>query len=330
MPAYSNNVSSLDKIRLGSGANALKAHFHNLLENDEGKAVNSINEKNLFFPSLYLLQAEINKYGLQDSLTPQNQHALNIVNGILTNNLALSENLAEEQKQLTNSTLKWMFETGWPDDGLNDQFDEIMDVTAILLIKIFKTTSNLKILLDMIFNRYRRGALIHDLVWAYFEARSPESLTLIADRLRSNNWKDIELSKKLLNFIPGLDGNTNREPGSQHSAAVSWIKENQPYLYFTGESMQQSMDPRPYAVSMESKYLNKNLSNNRSSLPGPLLEDESAIIDRFNALDDADRLLLADCSYKLRRRNMRQWNAWIRYPLDRQITMAKAIMGGLS
>ncbi|MCR4434797.1 MAG: hypothetical protein QHH06_04260 [Clostridiales bacterium] len=332
MPLNSNGQSSisfLDRIRINNGVDALKAHFHDLLTEDPGKAVDLINDRNLHFPSLFALQPEIIKLDLFNRLSTNNQCALNIANGILTKQLSISEFLPIEYKQTTYSAFKWILETGYMDDGLNDQYDEILETAAILLVKIYRDVSCLHIIAEMVFNRHRKGFPIYDLIWAFFEARIPESLTLIAERLRSGRGRDVELARKLLKFIPAAGMNADMDNNRQYTAVINWINENHPFLHYKGESFQQTGSPEAYTLSLESKYLCKNTLTDSRNVLRSLSEEESTLLDRFRALQEDTKLILANYSYRLYRRNPRQWQLWVRYPLGKQISIAKAMLGGL-
>jgi len=57
-----------------------------------------------------------------------------------------------------------MLETGCINDGLNDQYDEILDITAIFIIKIYRDKTILPIIAEMIFRRYKQGLLVQNMV----------------------------------------------------------------------------------------------------------------------------------------------------------------------
>jgi hypothetical protein len=171
------------------------------------------------------------------------------------------------------ASLKWIVETGWDPDISEGGYELLMERCTAMLLGEFRDRSVLPALADIIFDRHRNGLLIHNLVWAFFKARDPESLYLLAQKLNSENISDISLAKKLLRFIPGLDGSDNTSgsnsiysvnnasgydniSGSNNTydannttgsalyfRAVKWLSENLPYICFTDESMQMCSRP---------------------------------------------------------------------------------------
>lgn len=57
-------TESLDETRLNKGIDKLKATFLDLINNNPEKAVKLINDKNLQFPSLFILQPQIKETDL--------------------------------------------------------------------------------------------------------------------------------------------------------------------------------------------------------------------------------------------------------------------------
>jgi hypothetical protein len=62
----------------------------------------------------------------------------------------------------------------------------------------------------------------------------------------------------------------------------------------------------------------------------PLTEKETKLLDQFKRLEDTDKILLANCSYHLYRKDSNWWRNWIDSPVLQQIKTAKAILGGVS
>lgn len=334
MPLYTTSLSNmgiLDSVRLNYGTDKLKTYFYEVALQNKEKAIELLNDKSLQFPTLFSLQPEIKKFDLYDGLSPRNQYSINITEEILARKISDSGRLSPGYRDNTLSVLRWMLQTGYSADGLNNQYDEVLEVAAILLIKAYNDVSVLNIVVELIFNRYKKGTYIYDLVWAFFESRDPQHLTLIASRLRSNEWKDVELARKLLKFVPCIAQNRGMDNTRLYSAAIDWIKENYPFLQYTGESYQQHGDPKPYEVSDEAKYLCKTvLINNGDAFRSSLTEDENTRLESFKKLDDDTQKLLSDCSYKLYRQNFSWWRTWMGYPVDEQVRMAKRLLGGLS
>ena len=228
-------MSYLDRIRFVNGSDTLKTAFRKLCEGE--MAVGLINDKRLLFASLFTLLPEIEEFDLYKHLNLRNTIAIKICKKILK-----ADTLLTESSEEIISTLKWIMTTGANDDGLNSEYDRILDGTAAILIITYYDKTILPIIADMIFKRNRKGAFIHDLVWAFFKANIPETLRIIAGFLRSANKDDIDLACKLLNIEP-----------IKYTAYLSWFKENYPNLVFTGESFNLTSNPQPVIVDLEVK-----------------------------------------------------------------------------
>ena len=166
-----------------------KASFNDLVFNNKEEALSILNENNLPFSSLFSLKSDIEKHGLYEKLNLRNRIALEISNDVLQiptkNNLPLTCSTCDYIEN-TGSVLRWMLETSNNDDEMdNDEYDQVLDITATLLTTVYKDPSMLSVLVDMIFTRYSKGLLINTLVWSFFEARNPNSLIYIANYLLS-------------------------------------------------------------------------------------------------------------------------------------------------
>jgi hypothetical protein len=325
-----NVKSDLDNTRLDKGIDGLKSCWRKLVRSDIRKAIELINDEKLCFCSLYALMPEIRRYGMIPLLSGRNRKAVEISNGIALKNRASIERLTNNRNNSTFHVLKWMLETGCADDGLDNRYDEIMELSAVLLTKCYKDSSLLQLIIDMTFNRYRKGFLIHHLVWAFFEARTPKSMNFIANYILSSEPKDYELACKLLNFIPYIEARDSSDRISQYYNTIQWIEENHPFLHYTGESLHQTSKPQPYTISREGKYLCKPVMTDEKRLSDSLGEDEKNLLADFKELGTKTRILLSDCSYQLYRRSFNSWNIWIHYPVDEQIKTAKLMMGGFA
>lgn len=417
------NLSVFDEIRLTYGIDNLKKFFLNLVKTDREKVIHLINDDRLHFYSLFELQPEIRANKLYEDLIPRYKNALNIIDIIsavksipgdqgyhLYGNKLKStrtQKSAIDYRQMSHSSLKWMLETGFMDNGRNDRFDAILDSTAALLIKSFNDKSVLPLIAEMIFDRHRKGLFYYDLVWAFFEACEPCSLTLAANRLCSRNLRDVDLARRLLNFIPyistgetsknipgyvpgyvpgfapgytpmyapvynpvydsghdpvyvpgydvydpvynpGYDSENGPEnalmnppeynpeyaPGhapdnlTLYKLCLEWLGQNLPFLYYTGDTFQQTCNPIPYAVAWEAKYLCKVISANTGKILAPLTKDEEKLLLNFKAQSHSSKVILADYSFRLYRQDRKLWNTWFCYPVADQVRMAAYRMGG--
>jgi len=320
-------IESLDEIRLNKGIDRMKTVFSDLVNNNPEKAIKLINDKNAKFTSLFILQPEIKRSDILSSLSVRNKHALEITNGILLKEILNSERFSAEYKEEDYSALKWILETGYKEDGLSDQYDEVLDSAALLLARVYKDKSCLATIEEIIFNRYRKGAFIYDLVWAYFETSDSENLIMMANRLRSSNLKDVELARKFLNFIPCLSMNREKDNLKQFKCSQKWIEKNKDFLYYTGDTNLQTSNPNRYAINLDAKYLQRSASNVNGELSRSLTEYECKCLDSFKKLDDDSKLQLSDYSSILYRKSKHRWSKWLQKPMDKQIELAKSIGG---
>lgn len=250
-----NTINFLDKRMDDSGVDNIRSFFYQLAKENEKEALNLINDENLHFTPLFVLRPEIEELNLFQKLNARNRIALGITNEILSSkrNISDVEYLSFDYIQAVHSVLKWMLETGCINDGLDDQYDEILDITAIFLTKIYRDKTVLPIIAEMIFRRYKQGLLIHDLAWAFFESRDPISLSIISERLQSKELKDVELAQELLSFVPGIGIRENIDIKKQYLSFLDWFGKNNLFLHFTGESFQQVKNPVIYRVVFRSK-----------------------------------------------------------------------------
>lgn len=238
------SMSFLEGVRNRNGIEGLKHTFHEIAGSDREKAAGLLNDPAAEYPSLFALQPEIRKHDLFERLSGRNRFALDVTGQVLAGAISATYRPKEED----HPHLKWMLDTGHESDGMNDQYDEVMDKVSLLLSRVYRDKPCMSPIENMIFNRHRKGAYIYDLVWAFFESSSPDDLILLAKRLRSPNIKDVELARRLLNFVPCIENNEEHNPEMLYRCAAGWIRRNSSRLYYTGESMQMSGNPRRYAL----------------------------------------------------------------------------------
>ena len=284
-----------------------------------------LNDRRLTFSCFYILLPRIRELGISGILNSRNTVALRIVNQIISGKKALAgADYLSAKRNRVYSVLKWILETGAPMDGYDDDYKNIMDVTASVLIFTYKDRSVIPQAVNMIFSRKKAGHNIHDLVWALFRSEDPQVLRLIAERLKSPDKEEVELACELLNIEDkGIDSMNAGEREARYAAYIKWLEENDPFLYFTEEGYQFESKPVFCAVDMERKYLNKNMANRKKQPLFPADENESSCIQAFKALSDNDRELLARYSRRMHEKNEREWENWIRSPVDEQLRRAK-------
>jgi hypothetical protein len=316
-----NPLSRLDELRLNEGAKGLREYLQNMTVTNPSEAGRLLNDPNLRFATLYLSEnlaanSEVFKY-----LTVRNRNALKLIRLLRERDFSKVEDLLPNYGDAIHTCLKWMLQTGYIDDGLDDDFDEIIDESVILLVQVFNDHSVVPLLTDIIFNRNRQKRYIDDLVWAFFEIHNPEHLLYIADRLKSDHPRDIKLALKLLNFVPSVQNSAYINRSRLYTECVNWIKENAEFLDYTGETFQQANRPIPYQLSYENKYLHKTKKVGETHAESAE-EDESHIIDGFSRLNEQAKEVLSDFSCKLYNKDPKAWKEWIRSPLDEQIRIA--------
>ncbi|MBU3129772.1 hypothetical protein [Clostridium tagluense] len=249
------------------------------------------------------------------------------LNNIDTSSFSKIQYLYSKHMELGYPVLKGMFERGIAEHGLSNEDDEFLDVVALLLIKLHQDKTILPIIVDMIFFRNRKGLFTHDLIWAFFQARDPYSLMLIANYLISEDANDVKLACKLLDFVPSIDMTMGKNSEKQYVAFFYWLEENYPFLYFTGESFQRTSKPIPYIVTLDAKYLCKQVSPYTGKTFIPYTAKENNLLYYFNHLDESDKLLLSSFSRAIHYENIYLWKSWINHSIIKQISIAKARLG---
>ncbi len=321
-------INFLDKIRYGDGRDRLINFFIKLAKKDIKMTVDLINQESLSFTSLYLLKSKIKDLGIFESLSIRNKIAFDLMDEtIMDKKSSDSLNLSSKYISKVYSAFKWILETGAADDGLDNKFDEILDMSAAILTREYRDRSVLPVISDVIFKRYKKGFFIHDLVWAFFESRDTHSLVLIANRLQSEEPKDVELACSLLCFVPGIEDNVSKKRDEKYLAFINWIEENNMFLRFTGESFQLTRRPSVYIVNLDAKYLCKMVSVDTGETLKALNEKECELLDEFKILDEDDKRLLSGFSLAMHRKNMRLWDEWMGNPIKEQLRIARS--GGL-
>lgn len=325
-----SHEAHLGSMNLQNGGAELKAFFTELVKKDIKEAVTLLNEESLKFGHLFVLKHIIEENNILGYLSLRNKIALSITDEILTGrkSMPLNEFSAAAYVQETRSALKWILVTGFIHDGLNNDFDKVLDGCAAFSVKVYEDKTVLPVIAEAIFWRNRKGFYYNDLVWAFFESRYPYGLILIATRLHSMNTEDVELAHRLLEFVPAANMARGIDKEKQYLSVLQWIEENSPFLYFTGESFQQSGNPKPYRVVLEAKYLCKAVSVDNGITIVPLTDKERKLLTVFKDLDDRTRVMLSEYSLRLHNNNIYLWNEWMRRPVSEQAMIAWLWMGG--
>lgn len=203
---------------------------------------------------------------------------------------------------------------------MDDEYDIILDITISVLLDIYKENDIILGVLDMIFKRNSKGRLIHNLVWAVFKIKELSVIKLIAEHLCSQDKNEVELATCLIN----IDADSISDNMALYNSYLDWLKDNDPYLYFTEESFQFKSNPAFYAVDNERKYLNKGIKSYEKQPLVALNEEEAASLEVFKSMSDKEKDVLAEYSFKMRKKSLSKWQNWIKNAIQDQINTAKS------
>ncbi len=319
-----SSYSYLDNVRINEGIQKCSTVFSNIYKRNRRNAVGLLNDRRLTFPCLFNLLPQIKSLGLYRYLNDRNSTTVRIIDQILkTQDAGNSINYLSDQKDAEYAALKWMLETGHIEDGLNDEYERILDVTISVLTNIYNDASTLPLVSDMIFKRSKDGRNIHYLVWAFFWIRNPSALKLIAQRLRSGDQQDVELACSLLGIpVPDRADMTayNQQLCEDY---LQWLEDNDPFLYFTDESFQYSSQPVFYRIDLERKYINKGIPTYQKQPIVPANETENRCLAAFSKVSNEEKTILSEYSYKIHDEDLSAWRSWIERPIEEQLKAAK-------
>lgn len=313
----SGRQARLDGIRKSRGAEACREAFRAQAEKDEREAALMLGDNGLSFGTWYILRPEIAGLLREEELSYRDRTALRFCSLASEPCKNPEENQPRfEAGEDARPVLLWMFKTGAADDGLSEAYDQTLDLAAAVLIRTYREESILPEAAELIFRRYRRGAYLHDLIWAYFKTRSTNALRIIARYLRSPVKKDVELARSLLHLSENdADGKT------QYGNYLSWLKENEPYLYFTQESYQLTNAPSPCGVDLGAKFLCKEISHKSRRPLAPLTREEKERLSGFRQAEKEAQEALAQYSRRLHEDSPSRWDQWMQYPVGRQMEL---------
>ncbi len=319
---HSKDYSDLDRIRIEEGAEKCRETFGEVLRRSPRQAAALLNDDRLMFTTLYILHLQRPHPRVQRYLSPRNMIAVGIALQIRNPRTKRADALSSGNESV-QSALRWILDTGSPEEIQEDFYEEILDVAVSVLLRAYKDADALPPAVGLLFSRNRNERCIHDLVWSLFRFHDPRVLRLIAERIRSANQEDAALATELLNIEElGLSGKGDRE--SRYSRYIRWLEENQPYLYFTDESFQCSSNPAFADVDLERKYLQRE-PNSCERQPLVLAkEEEKGCLNSFKRLSCRKQRALSEYSQRLRSRNIQAWQKWLRLPVDEQLRAAKA------
>lgn len=304
--------SSLDQVRIREGDEPCRAAFQAISIRDKRQAAMLLNDRRLTFPCLYILSPQIDE-PLYPCLRERLIIGLHLIERVRRGDSPVGK--GRQKGKYEHEGLRWILDTGHNEDGLDEEYEEIMERAVSVLIDTYHDTDILPRVADMIFTRHREGRNIHDLTWAYFRSDHPDALILIARRLSADDRRDAALARRLLN-IP-------ESGSSDYHPYLRWLRDNDPYLYFTGESMQYASTPAYYRVDPERKYLQRGTPSYHKNPIAPAGDGERNRLDAFAALSDEEKTVLAEHSHRIHARDAMGWKRWMRRPVEEQIKAAK-------
>jgi hypothetical protein len=315
------SAGTLEQIRRTRGADTCKKRFREIIVKQKDGAARLLNAGGLSFATLFTLRPQISDAGLEPKLDGKIQAALQICEKVLEDEKALPGGGISYSDENVRAAFLWIFQTGARDDGLSNDYDEILDLCASVLTRRYREKSILPGLAELIFRRNRKKGYLHDLIWAFFQIHDPGSLRLIAPYLRSSNARDRELAHLLLHLPEA--GTSAQKRNEQYRNFIKWLQENSAYLYFTGESLQSSNHPEICGINREAKYLGKQISPRKRTPLDPLTKEEEESLNCFAQAEEDEKAILSEYSGKLHARSAALWNRWIHSPVSEQIRIAK-------
>ncbi len=315
-------ANPLDALRRDRGPGPCRAFFHSLKSSKRAYAVGLLNDPKLSFATFFLLLPEMDGAVPEEELSERNRTAVRLCGILLDAPNTGGGAVHPEYGETVRDTLRWMFSAGAEADGMDADLDRIVDLSACILLQIYRDAEILPEVVRLLFLRNRKGALLHDLAWAFFRAADPRALRVAAEYLLSPAAEDAELARLLLHLPKA--GNTTREKRAQYASYLRWLEENRPYLARTGESFNASCKPNACSVNLGAKYLHRKISPAGPAKPQPLTELEKNCLSCFAGASREEKELLARYSSKLREADPVRWNDWIRRPLNKQILSARS------
>lgn len=318
-----NSQSVLDRTLAALGPEETRRGFGALAVGAPGRARALLSEEGLSFPAFFTVLPEVRDRGLLGELDPKLQAAAGLCRHKLGGTAPEDgengpEALGEGEHE---AVLRWMFETGVGfDEAGDDAFGAVLDYTAALLVVHHEDAALLRALAPLLFSRNRRGRPLHDLAWVFYQTLDREALLYVAAQLGSDDSRDVALAAKLL----GLELPESRDERLVLRDNVgAWLEENSPYLYVTGEHLQQTSSPMPLAADQEAKYLGKALYHRRCSPLVPLSDRENASLTAYRGATTEEQALLTDYSHKLRRTDEAAWQTWMAGETAQQVLAAQ-------
>jgi len=302
-------MAHLDKTRYRYGNERFRRMFENTLDKNLARAIDLVNEEGLYFGTFYIIMPRFFEYSYYEKLKAKLKNCVKICEAILENRVLANEELKD--------TYKWMIETGFYDDGMDDKFDEMLDKICAIYIQNYNDKSVLSIISNAIFKRNREKRCKQNLLWAYFQCKDIDCLKHILGYINSPRKEDYLLAAELLGIKEIADDRAQR--AKQYEEYKKWLQENEGYFYYTGYENQFCQSPKYFEVDVEAKYLCKKISTHNAAPLEPLSRFELNALTDFRKLDEKTKIALCEYSHKKKNQSEYEWEKFIKSPIDEQI-----------
>lgn len=258
----------LERIKDKYGTDELVKRVENTIRRYPNHAVNLINDMGVSFSTYFLIIPLIKKYNLLKHMNLRNKIAMKLYDECFSDNVVDVTYSDSNEK----SVLRWMVNSASYDDGIDDDFDKLIDFAIAKLLSEYNDDETLKNAIDLAFLRNRKKEFTHDLVWEIFKSNNPKALKLIAQHLKSNDEREKMFSWTLIeNAVE-----TNIEYKDYTYENVNkWLNDNLPYIEFTGNSYNYSSVPHFCEIHQEmmDKEDNKTASEIKNDIANIINND---------------------------------------------------------
>ena len=307
----------LDALRAQTTPEEYRARLSNLCAGDKRRAALLLSDERLSFPALFAAREQIVQHGLKMQLSGRHIAALGIAEQILARTPKnVSTSYLKKPSGTELAVLMGMLATGFREEGLCGAYEEVLDGVVAVLLDLYHERRALPLAVEVLFLRAKNGRNYHDLFWAVSRFGDPSGLRLIAARLDAPEEETAALARELL----GIDDVQGKMRFSDYER---WLKENDPFLYFSGESLQYSAKPAVFRVDHARKYVNRATPAYEKQALSPQNERERARLAEFSALEESDRATLAQYAQEMRQKDPAAWAQLETKPVAQQAEAAK-------
>lgn len=247
-----NNLTNLENSRIKLGDKKFIELIEQLIITDKSRAIYLINTQNISIFTFFLMINSIKKHQIEFNLSHKYMFILKILDELDESEI---DSLYLNKNFEIYNFLTWIFKSGYKFDGYSNDFDKILDHSAVILLHYYNDYSILSEVCALIFKRNRENLYNHDLIWAYFNTKNIKIFKNILNYLKSKNNTDKDFAHELLSYI------TDEKVDNTYNSWRIWEIDNSPYLYFNGEHFQQTSNPKTYHLDIDSKFLGKPCIN---------------------------------------------------------------------